>query len=74
MMERTEITISPPIGTIETPRKIRKVFSSFFSSEYYYNLIAVIYTSILPPNVPKKTTPADLSISENFKNIKNTTQ
>ena len=73
-MARTKIIKSPPIGTIETQSKIRKLVSLSSSSKDHCNLISVIYASIPPPNVQKKTYMADISISENFKKIQNTTQ
>ena len=66
-MARTKITLRPAIITVYTPSKIRKLSFSSSSSEDECNLIAVVYASISPPNVSKKTTPADISISEHFK-------
>ena len=57
----------PPIGNIETPRNIIKLSIPISSSEYYCNLIVVVYASISPLNVLKNTTPDAISISEHFK-------
>ena len=62
--KRTKI---PSIGTIDTPRKNRKLSRSSSLSWYDCDIILVIYNSTTTPNVPKKITPDDIHISENYK-------
>ena len=63
-MARTKRTKCTPIVDIESPRNIRKISISSYSSKNYCNLAAVISAYITPPNGPKNATSDGISISE----------
>ena len=63
-MAGTKITKMPPVGNIDSQRNSRRIYNSSYSPDKDYYLIAVIYSSIPTPNVPKNTFASSVFISE----------
>ena len=59
------------VGTIESLKENRKLFISSYLFNDERNLIPIISATNPPHNVPKKTNPDTISISEHYKQYSN---